>query len=134
MYTITKEFAFEASHRLIGLPEGHKCGNDHGHGYRVVVRLRAPRLNEVGFVVDYGELKPLKDYIDEKFDHQFLNNVVPFQTSAENLAKHFFDYCSALWPQTISVAVSETAKTWAKYTDRVSYDAHVFTTQPSGVP
>ena len=103
---------------------------DHGHSYRVVVKLRAPRLDESGFVVDYGELKEFKEYLDGTFDHRFLNDVVPFQTSAENLSKHFFDYCSKIWPQTISVSVSETQKTWAEYSSRVSYDAHVAQAKP----
>lgn len=115
MYTIIKEFAFEASHKLTGLPEGHQCARDHGHSYRVQIDLQSPGLNETGFIVDYGELKPLKTYIDETFDHRFLNDVVPFQTSAENLARHFYEWCKKHWPETAAVRVSETAKTWAEY-------------------
>lgn len=115
MYTITKEFAFEAAHHLEGLPDTHKCSKPHGHSYVVKVELQAPILNEVGFVVDYGDLAPLKQYIDTYLDHHDLNEVFTFQTSAENLARHLFEWCHERWPFTIAVHVSETAKTWASY-------------------
>lgn len=115
MYTITKQFSFSASHQLDGLPEDHKCARTHGHNYLVEVCLTAPVINEIGFVVDYGDLNPLKDYIDTNLDHRHLNDVLPFQPSAENLARHFYEWCKARWPQVSAVRVSETPKTWAEY-------------------
>ena len=115
MYTIRKKFDFSASHQLLGLPAEHQCARLHGHNYIVEVVLQAEQLNQVSFVVDYGELSALKKYIDTKFDHRHLNDVCDFQTTAENLAKHFFDFCKAQWPETVAVNVSETPKTWATY-------------------
>jgi hypothetical protein len=46
---------------------------------------------------------------------QYINEVVSFQTSAENLSKHFYDWCKREWPQTVAARVSETGKTWAAY-------------------
>ena len=100
MYRITKEFHFSASHHLSHLPDGHQCARLHGHNYVVVVELSAETLNADGFVRDYGELKPLKQYIDAAFDH---------------MARHFYDWCAARWPETAAVKVSETPKTWAEY-------------------
>lgn len=120
MYTITKEFHFSAAHRLYGLPEGHQCGREHGHNFIVEVELQSDELNDVGFIVDYGDLAPLKRYIDTTLDHRHLNEVLGpalpgGQTSAENIAKHLFDWCKVLWPQVSAVRVSETPKTWAEY-------------------
>ena len=115
MYTITKEFHFSASHQLDGLPDDHQCARMHGHNYIVEVILQADKLNDVGFVVDYGDLKPLKHYLDDCFDHRHLNDVLPFQTSAENIAKYLYDWCKAQWQETVAVRVSETPKTWAEY-------------------
>ncbi len=120
MYKIKKQFQFSAGHHLEGLPLNHQCSRPHGHNYIVEITLKSNKLNKVGFVVDYGDLKPLKDYIDNTLDHRNLNNVLNFQTSAENLAKHLFDFCKKLWPQTFSVAVSETPKTWAIYMENNS--------------
>lgn len=115
MYTITKRFEFSASHQLGGLPSTHQCARLHGHNYTVEVVLQSSALNRVGFVVDYGDLSLLKQYIGSTLDHRHLNDVFPFQTSAENIAKHLFDWCMERWPQTVAVRVSETAKTWAEY-------------------
>lgn len=115
MYIITKEFHFSASHILGGLPDGHPCGRMHGHNYIVKVELQAYRLDEKGFVIDYGDLSPLKHYIDRELDHRHLNDILRVNPSAENLAKHLFDFCADIWPQTSAVWVSETPKTWAVY-------------------
>lgn len=115
MYIITKEFHFSASHQLEGLPAEHQCARLHGHNYIVQVVLQSESLNDVGFVVDYGDLKPLKRYLEDCLDHRHLNDVLPFQTSAENLAKHLYDWCKKQWRETVAVRVSETPRTWAEY-------------------
>ncbi|MBT9385773.1 6-carboxytetrahydropterin synthase QueD [Pseudooceanicola sp. CBS1P-1] len=115
MYRITKEFHFSASHQLGHLPADHQCARLHGHNYVVVVELASDRLNGDGFVRDYHELKALKDYIDDHFDHRHLNEVLNMPSTAEALARHFFDWCRERWAETSAVKVSETPKTWAEY-------------------
>jgi len=115
MYKITKQFSFSASHQLDFLPEGHQCKRLHGHNYSVIIELQSSILNSDNFVVDYGELKPLKNYIDQTFDHRHLNDVLQVDTTAENLAKHLFDWAKSRWPQTSAVTIQETPKTSAEY-------------------
>ena len=71
MFTITKEFAFSASHQLSRLPESHQCARLHGHNYVVRVELSAPALDANNFVRDYGELAELKRYIDDTLGWDF---------------------------------------------------------------
>lgn len=115
MYRITKEFHFSASHQLAHLPDDHQCARLHGHNYIVVVELASKYLSEDGFVRDYHDLKPLKDYIDTRFDHRHLNDVLDVPSTSEYLARHFYDWCAARWPEVSAVKVSETPKTWAEY-------------------
>ncbi|QPZ90975.1 6-carboxytetrahydropterin synthase QueD [Thioclava electrotropha] len=115
MFRIRKEFHFSASHQLSHLREDHQCARLHGHNYIVVVELAAATLDENGFVRDYHDLKPLKAYIDDTFDHRHLNDVMEVPSTAENMAKHFYDWCKARWPETSAALVSETPKTWAEY-------------------
>jgi 6-pyruvoyltetrahydropterin/6-carboxytetrahydropterin synthase len=116
MYKITKEYHFSASHILLGLPEGHPCARLHGHNYIVKVELSAEQLNAYGFVVDYRDLDALKKYIDEDIDHRHLNDVLgDNHVTSENLAKHFYEWCKARWPEVSAVYISETPKTWAEY-------------------
>ncbi|MFU1476385.1 6-carboxytetrahydropterin synthase QueD [Roseovarius sp. C7] len=115
MYRICKEFHFSASHQLTHLPEGHQCARLHGHNYVVAVELAAPALDANGFVRDYHELAALKSYIDAEFDHRHLNDVLDEPSTAETLARHFFDWCAARWAETTAVRVSETPRSWAEY-------------------
>ena len=115
MYRITKEFHFSASHQLEHLPDDHQCAQLHGHNYIVIVELASTYLNRNGFVRDYGELKALKTYIDDTFDHRHLNDVMDVVSTGENMARHFYYWCATRWPETSAVKVSETPKTWAEY-------------------
>lgn len=121
-YTISKDFAFEAAHHLFGLPEGHQCARTHGHSYRVRVTLTSAVLDETGFILDYGQLKPFGAWIDANLDHQDLNRVPALgldQPSAESLAEALYDVLlhEVQLPAhvLVTVGVSETAKTWATY-------------------
>lgn len=115
MFRITKEFAFSASHQLEHLPPEHQCARLHGHNYIVVVELASSTLNADGFVRDYHDLAALKAYIDDHFDHRHLNDILDVVPTAENMARHFYEWAQARWPEVTAVKVSETPKTWAEY-------------------
>lgn len=116
MYTISKRFAFSASHVIGGLPAEHPCSRLHGHNYEVEVVLRSDALDQVGFVRDYRELSALKQHIDDTVDHRHLNDVLGHdRTTAEVLCKWFYDWCKDRWPEVVAVRVSETPRTWAEY-------------------
>ena len=72
MYRISKKFEFSADHALKGLPPEHQCSRFHGHNYVVDVVLESAVLNETDFVRDYGELSPIKDWINKTLDHRWL--------------------------------------------------------------
>ena len=115
MFKITKEFEFCASHNLCDLEDGHPCMRVHGHNYKVIVELESETLNKDGFVCDYRKFEPIKKMLDEQFDHRHLNDFLPFQPSAENIAKHLFEIIIVTFPQLKAVTVSETPKTFARY-------------------
>jgi len=117
MYTISKRFDFSASHQLVGLPESHQCARLHGHNYQLHLTLTDGKLNEVGFIKDYGELDEIKKYLDATVEHRHLNDVFLFNPTAENMAKHFYDLFKPKYPQLIKVTVKETDKTAADYMD-----------------
>ena len=114
-FTIAKRFSFSASHELSGLPEGHKCARLHGHNYEVEVLLSADELDEYSFVLDYGELSCFGEFLRRTLDHRHLNEVLPFQPSAENLARWLLHRARESWPFAIAMRVSETPGTWAEY-------------------
>lgn len=82
MITVHKEFKWEAAHRLIQDYPG-KCKNLHGHSYVAKVVMtpnpssvhKNEGLDKFGFVKDFGDFKPLKDWIDTNLDHATLVSV-----------------------------------------------------------
>jgi 6-pyruvoyltetrahydropterin/6-carboxytetrahydropterin synthase len=87
-FTISKDFEFCASHELRLLPEMHKCSRNHGHNYVVTLTLTADRLDEYGFVTDFGDLAPFGDYLKTTWDHRLINDRVDFHPTSELLAHY----------------------------------------------
>ena len=71
------------SHRL-ELSYESKCGNVHGHNWIVTVFCRAETLNADGMVCDFTRIK---EDIMGRLDHRHLNDVLPFNPTAENIAR-----------------------------------------------
>ncbi len=116
MFSIRKTFHFSASHQLHQVGEGHPCARLHGHNYEVTLELQAETLDDKGFVRDYLQLAPFKAYLDEVLDHRHLNDVLGDDcVTAEQLAKHLYDWCAARWQEVSAVAVNETPRTFAEY-------------------
>ena len=72
-----------AAHRL-NLSYQSKCQNLHGHNWHVTIYCKAKELNQDGMVCDFTHIKKA---IHEKLDHQYLNDILPFNPTAENMAR-----------------------------------------------
>lgn len=109
---ITKSFEFSAAHSLTFLPEGHKCRNLHGHNYRLTVTVRG-QIPDNGMLVDYVEISAVVKPLIDKCDHKNLNDIIPFNTTSENIALWFAHQIKRQLPMLYSVTVSETPTTSA---------------------
>ena len=83
MYTIIKRMEISASHSL-KLSYQSTCENLHGHNWIITIYCRSKELNEDGMVVDFTHVK---EKVMSRLDHQNLNEVLPFNTTAENIAR-----------------------------------------------
>ena len=108
MYEVRKTLEISASHRL-HLDYPSKCKNLHGHNWLVTVHLRAETLNDEGMIMDFADIK---ERITRQLDHTVLNEVLPFNPTAENLAKHI---CDELAPTCYRVDVQESVHNTASY-------------------
>ena len=92
MFQVSVEETFSAGHALRGYKG--KCENPHGHNYRVRVTVEGPRLDSIGLLVDFVQVKQVIREVLGRLDHQFMNDLEPFKQvnpSAENVAKYFYD-------------------------------------------
>ena len=136
MTTVTKTVKFDAAHVLTN----HQglCKNLHGHTYRVAVSVAQSSKGEGGdMVIDFKDLKALaEEVVCDRFDHAFIYNTqspgeceiaavverngmrtvaLPFRSTAENLARLFYNDLKARLPDLSSVTVWETADSCAEY-------------------
>lgn len=133
--TCTRKLEFDAGHRL--MKHESKCRNVHGHRYVVEVTCATHALDEVGRVIDFGDIKSIVGgWIDEVLDHGFVvqdadpllaalradatkHIVVPFSPTAENLVEFIaLNAQSLLAPRGIKVEhvrLFETPNGWADW-------------------
>ena len=119
MIEITREHTIAAAHRLYEY--GGRCERLHGHNYRIRVTLISERLNELGMVADFVDVKRiLFGALDEAWDHRTLLfaedplcahlsavldddslRAVPFNPTAENMAAYLAE---DLFPRAMAAA------------------------------
>ena len=107
MYYVTKRMEIAGAHRLT-LDYESKCSQLHGHNWIVTVTCMSRNLNDNGMIIDF---KHIKNMIEDRLDHQFINEVVPFNPTAENMAKWICDQI----PQCVEVTVQESEGNIARY-------------------
>ena len=131
MYSVTKTISFCYGHRLLNY-QG-KCKHLHGHNGRVEIFLSAKKLDKRGMVVDFGDVKQIvKGFVDDNLDHKMIlcdkDSMVPVlkarrepfylmkeNPTAENIARHIFDFARSKKLPVIRVRLWETDTSFAEY-------------------
>jgi 6-pyruvoyltetrahydropterin/6-carboxytetrahydropterin synthase len=132
MYKIRKMFKFEAAHAL-NRAYSKECCSIHGHSYKVEVIIFSNALNDDGMVIDFKLLKEIVGPLIEAFDHKLIVTdrtlckhvkgqlVVPFNPTAENMAKNMWEQMSPILEHLIPgmirffIRVHETDSGYAEY-------------------
>ena len=88
MFDLSVEAQFSSAHQLRGYKG--KCEALHGHNWRVQVTISSDKLDDIGMVLDFHELKQIVNEAIAALDHSYLNDIFPFteiNPSSENIAK-----------------------------------------------
>lgn len=84
---IFKKFTFDSAHFLPNVPDGHKCKEIHGHTYQLTVYMEGEPDAQLGWVMDFAELKQAIEPVIKQVDHKFLNQIAGFENpTCENIA------------------------------------------------
>jgi len=119
MFTLTKEFRWEASHRLP--KHDGKCARLHGHSWKGRLILRSPDLigdgPKTGMVMDFGDVsRAMKDLLETKLDHYHLNDTTGLENpTSEELARWIYDWIKPNLPHLVAVEVDETCTSSCRY-------------------
>ena len=96
-FEVMIERNFSSAHQLRGYKG--KCENLHGHNYKIEIYARGRELDNIGLLVDFGELKTAADEVVRYLDHRNINELPPFDEelnpSAENLARYILERVAA---------------------------------------
>lgn len=96
-FEVMIERNFSSAHQLRGYKG--KCENLHGHNYKIEIFAKGEELNNIGLLIDFGDLKSAADEIVGYLDHRNLNELPPFDEelnpSAENIARYFVEYLNS---------------------------------------
>jgi 6-pyruvoyltetrahydropterin/6-carboxytetrahydropterin synthase len=122
MFEVAVEQTFAAGHALRNYKGA--CENVHGHNFRVQVTLEGERLDGTGMLVDFLDVKQSMRDVIARLDHQFLNEVPPFDVinpSAENIAEYFHTEMSiSLASNPVPVRIRE-VKVWETEIQSATY-------------
>lgn len=113
---IFKVFHIEAAHRLPHVPPGHKCARLHGHSFRIEVHVGGEPDPQLGWVMDFGDIKAAFAPLFEALDHRYLNEVPGLENpTSEQLARWIWERLEPALPGLSAVVVHETCTAGARY-------------------
>ena len=103
---IRYEFGFDAAHRFMSMPRGHKYRGVHGHSFRAEVALRGAPRPPRGFVADFARLEQACFGLRGKLDHALLNELKGLRNpSLENLCLWIWSKLAPKFPGLARVTV-----------------------------
>jgi len=113
---IYKEFSFDSAHFLPNVPEGHKCKNMHGHTYRLRVFIKGALDPQLGWIMDFKELKDILSPVIDQLDHRLINDIPGLQNpTAENITVWIWKQIQPMLPQLSKIELYETPTTGVIY-------------------
>jgi 6-pyruvoyltetrahydropterin/6-carboxytetrahydropterin synthase len=86
---LSKEFRFEAAHRLPMVPPGHKCHRLHGHSFRVEVTVAGEMDPATGWLMDFADVTARVAPLVRELDHRTLNEIPGLENATSEMLCHW---------------------------------------------
>ncbi|MCZ2458840.1 MAG: 6-carboxytetrahydropterin synthase QueD [Chitinophagales bacterium] len=113
---IYKDFSFDSAHFLPNVPKEHKCRQMHGHTYTLRVYIKGEPDHEVGWIMDFKEIKNVIAPIIDQLDHKLLNDIEGLENpTAENISIWLWKRIKFTMPSLNRIELKETATTGVIY-------------------
>lgn len=113
---IFKQFTFDSAHFLPNVPDGHKCKEIHGHTYHLTVYIEGRPDAELGWVIDFAEIKRVIDPLVKSVDHKLLNNIPGMENpTCELIAVWLWNKIKPELPQLSRIQLNETPTSGVVY-------------------
>ena len=111
-----KVFQIEAAHRLPNLPADHKCSRLHGHSFRIEVHVSGEVDPNLGWVMDFADMKEKFQPVFEQLDHNYLNDIEGLENpTSEVLAQWIWQRLKSELPLLSKIVVAETCTSACVY-------------------
>lgn len=125
MYRISIEDKISSAHQLRGYKG--KCENLHGHNWRIILTVKGEKLDNLGMLIDFHDLREILTGILSEIDHKNINDVSYFlhiNPTSENIAYYVYHRMRAVIElkeipgiEVDRVRVFETEKSMAEYSE-----------------
>jgi 6-pyruvoyltetrahydropterin/6-carboxytetrahydropterin synthase len=113
---IYKQFSIEAAHYLPNVPQGHKCRRLHGHSFQITLVVCGDVDTEMGWVIDFADIKQAFKPLYEQLDHHCLNDIAGLENpTSENLARWIWRHLKPTLPQLCRIEIKETCTSGCIY-------------------
>lgn len=115
---IWRRYVFESAHRLPNVPQGHKCGRMHGHGFEVILHANMD-LGARDIGIDYDHLDEVWAPLHAELHHACLNDIAGLENpTSELIGSWIWNRVKPELPELSWVTVYETASAGANYDGR----------------
>lgn len=132
LYQVEIKCKFEFAHRLMDYVG--KCENVHGHTGWATVTFAGDKLDSMGMVIDFGDIKRVvRKWIDDRWDHAYICRQddplmkilrkeglyvyeMDVNPTTENMCEHLYHIVDNLIePKCVGVEIQETPVNIARY-------------------
>jgi 6-pyruvoyltetrahydropterin/6-carboxytetrahydropterin synthase len=118
MAHVWRRYRFQSAHRLPNVPQGHKCGRMHGHGFEAIVHAHQA-LGTRALSIDYDHLDSLWAPLQAQLNYRCLNEIDGLANpTSELISSWLWQRLKPVLPPLSWITVFETASCGANFDGR----------------